>query len=223
MTYMLMLYNGFMKKKITSYITTFLMVFSVIGLPATIYAETSSSSSSTNTGANSTEQESRLEKYKTKLAEVLTEAAKTRIAARCVAAQVLVGAHLKTAKSASTARTNTYNDILRELAAVSSAASNKGVDVTTLNTDTTSLKTKITTYTSDNNTYQTALDDLAGLDCKTDPTAFKAALETARADQIAVLGDAKDIRTFLAQTIKTDLANIKAALKSVSSSTESGN
>ena len=210
-----MLYNKPMKKKVSSFFVATLMLIGVVGLPMAVYAETSSSSSSST--SSSAEQETRLEKYKTRLSAALTEAAKTRVTARCVAAQVLIAAHLKSAKVASKFRTNTYDEILRKLEAVSAAAAKKGVDVTALNTDIATLKTKITTFSSDNNTFQTALDDLSGLDCKSDPTAFQAALEAARVDQTSVLGDAKDIRTFLAQTIKTDLVDIKTALTSASS------
>lgn len=218
---MLMLYNKLMKKKLYSYFVTIFMSTALVGLPVAVYAETTTDSTTTTNTSSSSEQKTRLEKYKTKLSAALTETAQTRIMARCVAAQALVKTHLKNAKTASATRTTSYDNIVKQLEAVSSAASAKGADVSTLDSDITTLKSKIATFTTDNDTFQTALDDLSALDCKDDPTAFQAALEAARTDQTSVLGDVKDIRTFLVQTIKTDLTDIRTALTSASSGTES--
>ena len=47
------------------------------------------------------------------------------------------------------------------------------------------------------------------IDCLTDPTAFKAALEAARTSQATVLKDIKAIRAYINDTIKPTLTDIK--------------
>ena len=50
----------------------------------------------------------------------------------------------------------------------------KGVDTTTLESQITELKAKITTYSTDLAAYKQSLTDLKAVDCKTDPDAFQA-------------------------------------------------
>jgi hypothetical protein len=157
---------------------------------------------------------SRLEKEKKDLKETLTDATKTRISERCVAAQGLVKKKTTNNESTTTERTKAYDQIITELQAIVAAAQVKTIDVTELQGEITTLQAKITTFKTANSTYQQALTDLSLLDCKTDPVAFKAALETARTDQLAVFNSAKDIRTYLTGTVKPTLETLKAKLNS---------
>lgn len=155
----------------------------------------------------------RLDKYKKDLKETLTAASKLRIAERCIAAQSVVKLKKTNNIVSTNARTKSYDAIVVKLTSLSTAAAAKGADVTALNANITELKAKIVTFKSANTTFQQAVADLSVLDCKTDPVAFKAALETARTDQIAVFTAAKAIRSYLTDTVKPTLKVIKAALE----------
>ena len=158
----------------------------------------------------------RIENYKKSLKEALTAAAKTRITERCLAAQAVVKTKITNNSNAATARTAAYNKIVENLEGVVAkvAADAPSVDTAELQANITVLQTKIAAFTTANTTYQQSLTDLSVLDCKTDPTAFKAALEAARTDQQAVLTSAKDIRTYLTDTVKLTLQELKTKLDS---------
>ena len=51
------------------------------------------------------------------------------------------------------------------------------------------------------------------MDCVTDPTGFKASLETARTARQKVATDATDIRTYVTGTIKPTLAKLRQQLE----------
>jgi len=215
-----MLYNSDMKKKLVYFVTSLSLVFA-LGAPLAAQAEgqtVTSNSTTTTTDSSSTDDSagrpSRLEAEKKNLKEALTEAIKTRIAGRCVAAQAIVKGKLKNNGVISTTRTSLYDDVVTNLQALVTAAKAKNVDVTELQTEITTLQAKIASFKAVNTTYQQALADLSALDCKTDPTAFKAALEAARADQLAVFNSAKDIRTYLNDTVKVTLKALKTKLDS---------
>jgi len=210
-----------MKKKI-AYLALSLGLFaSVLSAPVLGYALADSNSGTDNTAttnaANTDEKakrDARVESYKKTLKETLTAAVKTRITERCVASQALVKVRSTNNSNAGAARTTSYNAIATKLESLSTAAAAKGAPVTTLNANITELKVKIVAFTTADTTYKDALADLSALDCKTDPTAFKAALETARSDQASVFAASKAIRAYLVDTVKPTLSAIKTALNS---------
>lgn len=219
-----MLYNKFMKKKFSYFVLSASFMFSVVGAPIVVRAEQlgriepsrSELAVAETSTTESTTRTTRVEEYKKTLKEALTTAVKTRIIERCVAAQAIVKTKITNNSAITTARAAAYNQIVKDLQAIvtKAASATNPVDTTTLQANITVLQTKITTFTTANTTYQQALTDLSVLDCKTDPTAFKAALEVARTDQLAVLTSAKDIRTYLTGTVKDTLKELKTKLDS---------
>lgn len=175
---------------------------------------TTKSDDSTTTTTEDSGRSSRLETYKKELKETLTTEVKTRIATRCVAAQGVVKGKTTSNDAITTARETTYDKIISDLQGVVSAASAQDVDITALQSNISELQAKIVSFKTANTTYQQALSDLGQMDCKTDPTAFKAALEAARTDQLAVFNAAKTIRSYLNDTVKVTLNALKAKLKS---------
>lgn len=216
----LMLYNNGMKKRLFLGVVTG-FALSALLTPVLVQADTGSHATTTdNTTTTSKDDESlkraaRLGEYKKALKETLTNEAKARIESRCVAAQTSVKNRTDSNSKALTNRTKAYNEITSNLHALSSALVAKGVDTTTFNADLLALQTKITSFTLLNSTYQQALNDVTMLDCKSDPTAFKAALEAARSAQKAVFNSAQEIRTYIANTIKPSLKALKTASEEV--------
>ena len=156
----------------------------------------------------------RLETYKKELKEVLTAATKIRITERCTAAQGVLKGRVTNNGKSTIARAAAYDSIVSKLQEVVTAASAEGANVTDLQANIAALQAKIVAFKTANATYQQALTDVGALDCKTDPVAFKAALEAARTDQAAVLTSAKDIRSYVNDTVKVTLKTLKTKLNS---------
>ena len=154
---------------------------------------------------------SRLTDYKKTFKETLTGENKTRIENRCVASQNVVKGKTTSNTEVTANRTKAYNEITSKLHTLSGALAAKSIDTALLDSDVLTLQTKITAFTVANATYQQALSDVAALDCKTDPVAFKAALVAARSDQETVFKLAQDVRTYLTGTIKPLLQTLKSA------------
>lgn len=225
-----MLYNSGMKKKITYFVMSLSLAFSVGAVPLAAHAEsigrvgasranaqvetTTTDVPTTTATDDSAGRVTRLEAYKKSLKEALTAAAKARIIERCVAAQVMVKTKVTNNAATTTARTNAYDAIVKSLQSVVTAGKAKNIDVSELEAEITAMQAKIVTFQTANTAFQQALTDVGALDCKTDPTAFKAALETARTDQVAVFTSAKDIRTYLNDTVKATLQALKTKLNS---------
>ncbi len=208
-----------MKKKFAYFAMSFSLFLSLAVTPASALAQDESTDDSsalttTSTSDDSSGRPARVEAYKKALKETITAAAKLRIAERCVEAQKVV--KVKKAKNvvAITARTKAYDTIVTRLTALSTAAAAKDADVTVLNANITELKAKIFTLKTASTTFQQSVTDLSAIDCKTDPIAFKASLETARTNQMAVSNAATAIRTYLKDTVKPTLKALKAALES---------
>jgi|GEM_PF-1079819 len=231
-----MLYNGFMKKKLISLALPVVLLVSVLSVPLIANAEDGSSSTSTTstssdgsvkTSTESTETEtsddsagraSRIAEDKKKLKTALTDAIKVRIAARCAGAQALVKGKGTINKTATNARTKAYKTIVSDLQSLSTSLAAKGSDVTELNSEITVLQAKVVDFNTANTAYQNDLSDLSALDCKTDPTAFQAALQVTRTDQATVFTDATAIKTYVKDTIKPTLKTLKQQLEKSSSS-----
>ncbi len=152
----------------------------------------------------------RLEKRKAALNTRLTTAQKTRVTTRCKAAQGMVSSVSRRIKGVETSRTQVYGNLVDRLTKLSDKLKTSGVDTTTLNTQIDELKTKIATFNTDLAEYHQTVADLAALDCTADPTAFQASLDAARTARTKVADDAKAIKTYLSETIKPTLVQLRS-------------
>lgn len=150
----------------------------------------------------------------------LSAADQARIKAKCKAAQGVTTSLSKKADNLDTKRTEVYGAIIARLSTLEGKLQKQGVDITKLQSEIDVLKTKKTTFDTDFTAYKQAVADASGLDCTTDPTAFQASIQAARTAQEKVRTDSKDIRTYVTQTIKPTLEQIK---KSLTSTTNGGN
>lgn len=168
---------------------------------------------STEPSTDSTARTTRLESLKTTLKVKLDEVTKKRIIAKCKAAQTIVEATEKTDKSNGVSRESAYKKITDSLQKLIDRLKTDGVDTKELEAAQATLLTKIDQFTTDLATYRQSMTDLRSLDCITDPTAFQAALTSARADRLKAKTDAVDIRSYLTNTIKPLLVTLKTAVK----------
>lgn len=211
-----------MKRMFALGLTT-VLVLPVVSMAA-VFAEdtttntTTSDKTTTTTTAdqsatNSKELQSRIEARKTEQKTKLTNAEKLRITGKCKAAQGLVSSVRGRVKGIETSRTEVYSNIVTHLSDLSIKMKNKNVDTTALDADITTLKTDITTFNTDLATYKQDVSDLSDMDCKTDPIGFKASLDAARAALLKVNQDSAAIRTYVTNTIKPLLVQIRAQLE----------
>lgn len=170
---------------------------------------TTTNTTSTQTSDDKLTPQQRLDKRKAEMKLKLTTVEQNRIKSKCMAAQGLLSSIDGRVKGIETSRANVYKELIDRLTDLSTKLKNQGVDTTELNTEITALNAKIATFKTDLAAYKLAVSDLAGMDCKTDPVAFKSSLEAARADKLKVAADALAIRDYVTKTIKPTLVSLR--------------
>lgn len=219
-----------MKTRLRTLIGIGLMSALVFATPAAVFAEDANTTTTSNT-TSSSEQETketeltpeqkaeakaalqeRLEKRKTELKTKVSTAAQTRIKNRCVAAQGKITSVVSRVKGLETSRTEVHKNVLNRLTSLSEKLQAKGVDTTQLDAEITELKGLIDTFSTDLAAYKQAASDLTELDCTADPTAFQASLEASRTARTTAAASAKAVKTYMEETIKPTLKDIRAQL-----------
>ncbi len=164
----------------------------------------------------------RLEQRKAKLAERLTAADSTRLKSRCKAAQAILEGVMTRIDTIKEKRGEVYSSLQERLDTLAANLESQGVDTTVLKTQLAELDTKIDSFQSDLDAFGLAVNDMVAMDCESDPEAFKAALETARELRQTVATGAADIRTYLTDTVKPTLQEIKRQLEGEAGSDAEG-
>lgn len=160
----------------------------------------------------------RVTQYKTKQAVALTAAEETKLKGTCKAAQLKVKTLGTKTDTSNTAREKIYNDLTKQLTAITTRIKDADVDTKDLDVVATELAKRITQYKGDAAAFKTQLADISEVDCVTDPTAFKAALLTARANRATLVTDATAIREYV-PTVTEKLKAAKDALTKAAADT----
>ena len=188
-------------------------------------ASTASSDTSTTTTVKEDEIESEpktdskklLERLSTRKAELKTKLStveQERLKSKCKVAQTGAVSSLSgRIKVIETSRAEVHTNLVNRLNKLVEKLKAKDVDTTKLEAEITELKTKIATFKADLAKYRQAVIDLKAMDCVSDPDAFKASLESARTLRETVAKDAAAIKTYVNDTIKPTLKDIRAALE----------
>lgn len=155
----------------------------------------------------------RLEKNKTKYAIKLTTADQARLKLKCKTAQIKGKVLVSVIVKNNINRTATYTKISTSLDTLIPRLKDADFDTKTLEANKLELQKKITAYSTDLTAYKTQLSDMNEMDCVTDPTGFKAALEAAREQRVLVAKDATEIRTYAETTLKTTLKEVKVSMQ----------
>lgn len=160
----------------------------------------------------------RLAKRKADLATKLTTAQTTRLKARCQAAQTKLTTVNEHAQTASGNRITAYNNIETKLNELVTKLGSDA-DTTDLQAALATLSTKMDGFEADVTTYKQTLADLLAVDCASDPTSFRASLDSAKTEQAKLTADSAAIRTFLQETIKPLLQTIRSSLETTQTGT----
>lgn len=193
-----------------------LMILSFFTPAVALAEETTTNQTTTKPTLSAEEQKAlqeRMAKRKADLKTRLAASEKTRIQAKCIAAQTPLSTVKGHVVSMEKSRVNVYAGVLDKFTSLSEKLKNKGVDTTEFDADIATLKTKVDTLNTDMAAYKQAVSDLVAMDCKTDPEGFKASLETARASLLKLKTDSEAIKAYVKDTIKPLLATIRSQLE----------
>lgn len=181
------------------------------GTSGTGYTGTTTETKPTGTD-DSQAMQTRIEQRKTELKIRLASNEKLSIQAKCKSAQGNVSSIKGRVKGIETSRSEAYGNIVTRLTELSVKLKNKGADTKALDAAIVNLQAKITTFNTDLATYRQDVSDLAGMDCKTDPDGFKAALQASRTAQERVAKDAAAVKAQVNDVIKPLLKTIRDGL-----------
>lgn len=149
--------------------------------------------------------EARKAKYKTRLNN--DEAAK--LSGRCVGAQQkLVGIGKKFGENDTPLRAK-YDAYSARLEKIAQKAEARGIDTTDLKNNKDTFNKQYQAMIAAVNEFNVSISDLQSVDCRTNPTAFKATLESAR----AALAEVQTARSELAKLAKGPLQDSIKAIK----------
>ena len=180
---------------------------------------TTTATDTAETPVQKTEREARIKQLKTAQKVKLSTTEKKKIQEKCQAAQGKMSSVTGKFNGIETSRAKIHKNILDRLTTAEAKLKEKGADTTQLTADIATLKTKIDTFDASLAAYKLSVTDLKAEDCKTDPEGFKAALTTARSNLEKVRNDAKAVHTYLKDTVRPLLTELK---KQVSSTEATG-
>ena len=155
----------------------------------------------------------RVEEYKAKLGTAPSQADLNKLKLRCGVAQTVLKNLQTRTESVSETRTSVYKTIDDSLVSLQTALKAKSIDTAKLDTEIVELKTKSTQFTTDMTAYKQAVADSASLDCATDALGLKASLQEARLLHDKLVVEVADIRTYVINTVKPTLAQVKTDLQ----------
>ncbi len=156
---------------------------------------------------------SRLAQRKALLGTKLTAIERALVINKCVSAQTTLAPVKVRFEIINKNRAEAYKNVIDNLQKLSDRLETSGVDTAALNNDITELGKRVTTFSADYAGYKQAVDDLTVVDCKTDPEGFRASLDTAREKHKDVVADSAAIRTYVNDTVKPELKQIRTQLQ----------
>lgn len=210
-----------MKKFVRISISTLLSASFLLATPAALAVQSSTSASSEKQQTTTTQSDKevpktrtdRVTQYKKDHAFTFGAGEEAKLKTVCKAGQLKVKTLDKRVTTRNVIRAGAYKDITAHLTKIIARLKEAKVDTTELETEKTELAKRIATYSTSLKTYQTSLEDLAALDCQTDPAAFRSALEAARANRVTLNTDALAIRSYITDTIKVTLQTVRDSIK----------
>lgn len=156
----------------------------------------------------------RVAAYKAALGRQVETSEQNKLKLRCSVAQANAKTLANRLTTVQKNRAAAYDAILTSLNTLNAKLEQQAFETTALQENITVLQTKVTAYKNDMNAYQTAVSDMAAVDCASDPVAFIAALQAARKAHDAVQVEVPDLRAYITNTVKPTLVQIRTQLAS---------
>lgn len=139
--------------------------------------------------------------------------------ASCTVVETKVKARVNHDNSLESAHSQQYSKLVTRLTDLISRAKAAGYDTTDLEANLATLKDKIATFTTDKAAYIAALKTSQTYVCGKSEGEFKDAIVGARTELAAVFADAKDIESYVKETIKPTVLALKKELAPTASPT----
>lgn len=141
----------------------------------------------------------RVENYKKKFPNILSDEEKTFITQNCETTKDKIIKVRDSVNATTLNREDNYGDIERRLSAIQSRFSKQGIDTSSIDLMLASYRIEVSNYKKFADEYQVILNDLVAIDCKLDPMGYKSALLSARSSR---------------ELVKTSLEKIKSVYNS---------
>lgn len=188
--------------------TKVLRILLSVGVLATLWGV-----SSAIVSAQSTTLDQRIAQYKKDRNTNLNQETQT-IKLRCPVAQTALKTLDTKIGTIQTNRKTAYEQISVVLMNLQKSLDNQAFETTSYQTIVDGYAAKIAEYSSNITIYKQAVEDAAAVDCNKDPNGFRAALETARLYHDKMSPNITDIRSYVTNTVKPSLEQIKTQLAS---------
>jgi Tfp pilus assembly protein PilE len=159
------------------------------------------------------DQKTRLEEYKTKMTKRISDSDEKKIAGVCKNSQLKIEKVHTALSSVLVKRQEKLETIIQKLKALQLKVQETSIDTTPINNAITTLQGKSTELSAGIEEYQLILDDSSKIDCVTDPQGFKASLEAARAKRAEVKAISAEIKTYVTDSVKPVLNQVKTTLE----------
>lgn len=192
-----------MKKQYYAFFASFalsLVLVATIALPSVVSAQ-------------DTTLEQRLETYKTER-KIDSKSKEDKLKLRCSIAQANLKNLQTRLNQVQTTRATAYKNISDILNNLQKSLNDQAFETTDLSSVIKTYNAKVADYTNNMKIYKQAVDDAVAVNCVNDPHGFKGALETARLYHEKMVPSITDIRTYVTNTVKTTLVQIKDQLSS---------
>jgi chromosome segregation ATPase len=162
----------------------------------------------------------RSEERKARLKTRLDNAQFKRLGISCSGAQGKLGASIARFENSDKPYRVKYDNYLQRLEKLQARLKQNNVDTTKLDSQIVTLKEKIQTLKTAIDTFTQAVNDAKSIDCKNDTTGFRAALDDAKNNAVAVRAARTDLEKFARETIKATIEELKAQNKSTETNKE---
>ena len=206
--------KGFKKKSVKSLLVILAVVLGV-GLPFLLLEGYDASHHTAKAQSANSSLEQRVRRYKSENGENVQSLEQERTKLRCLATQTNIRNLSKRVKQVSKNRETKYKSISANLNKLNTALEDQAYDTIKLQDDIKSLNENLDKYYASIKEYKQTIEDLAKIDCTSDPIAFIAALRTARAQREEIVGHTANIKNDIQNSISPRLEQIKNELSNV--------
>lgn len=180
---------------------------------AHVYAHdvTEKTTSTAHSATEVSDVKARIDERKARLNTKLDAATQKNISGKCVSAQAklkMVSAKLKETNEKYIPK---YEEFIKKSENMESSLSGDGVKSSELLGQIGEAKTKLAAVKTATQSLQASVDDAASVDCKADPTGFKATVDDARIQSKALTEAKHELTKYARTTLKTTLQSIKVS------------
>lgn len=169
--------------------------------------------SSTSAQSQDDSLQQRIDNYKRNLRKEVERAQEDRMKLRCDGVVTYIETLNPRLITLQKSRNKAYDSISKELEELYKRLEAQAFETSKLKVSLDELNSKLATFSADMKAYRQATEDMTKIDCRKDPAAFIAALETARTKHDALVVLIGDIRDYIANTVKPTLLQVRSQIE----------